>query len=142
MYKNIVVPIDLADSSSCKLTLPVALNFVNAFDSQLHLINIIPDVGISILEEYLPKQWMANQKTKHETQLDQLITKYVPSEIKIKRFVGRGHVYDEIINYANEVRADLLIVPAIRPQIRDYMLGPNVSKIVRHAKMSVLVVRE
>ena len=58
MYKTIVVPIDLSDALSSRLTLPVALNFVNAFGAKLHLINIIPDVGISMLEEYLPKQWM------------------------------------------------------------------------------------
>ena len=142
MYKTIVVPIDLSDVSSAKLTIPVALNFVNAFSAKLHLINIIPDIGISMLAEYLPKQWMENQKDKHVTQLDKLIVQYIPVDIKGEKFVGRGHIYDEIINYANNVNADLLIVPSIRPQLKDYMLGPNVSKIVRHAKISVLVVRE
>ena len=142
MYKTIVVPIDLSDVSSAKLTIPVALNFVNAFSAKLHLINIIPDIGISMLAEYLPKQWMENQKDKHVTQLDKLIVQYIPVDIKVEKFVGRGHIYDEIINYANNVNADLLIVPSIRPQLKDYMLGPNVSKIVRHAKISVLVVRE
>jgi len=142
MYKTIVVPIDLSDVSSTKLTIPASLSFVNAFGAHLHLINIIPDVGISMLEEFLPKQWMENQRAKHAQQLDQLVEQYIPVDIKIEKFVGRGHVYDEIINYANKVNADLLIVPSIRPQLKDYMLGPNVSKIVRHAKISVLVVRE
>jgi len=142
MYKTIVVPIDLGDSVSSRLTLPVALNFVNAFGAKLHLINIIPDVGISMLEEYLPKQWMNNQKSHHALQLDQLVEQYVPIDIKVEKFIGRGHVYDEIINYANSVNADLFIVPSIRPELQDYMLGTNVSKIVRHAKISVLVVRE
>ncbi len=142
MYKTIVVPIDLSDTSSHKLTLPTALNFVNAFGTQLHLINIIPDVGISMLEEYLPKQWMSNQKEKHRSQLNQLVAQYIPVDIKVDTFIGRGHIYDEIINYADRVNADLLIVPSIRPQLKDYMLGPNVSKIVRHSKISVLVVRE
>lgn len=142
MYKTIVVPIDLSDALSSRLTLPVALNFVNAFGAKLHLINIIPDVGISMLEEYLPKQWMKNQKSHHATQLDQLIEQYVPVDIHVEKFIGRGHVYDEIINYANSVNADLFIVPSIRPELQDYMLGTNVSKIVRHSKISVLVVRE
>ena len=121
MYKTIVVPIDLGDSVSSRLTLPVALNFVNAFGAKLHLINIIPDVGISMLEEYLPKQWMNNQKSHHALQLDQLVEQYVPIDIKVEKFIGRGHVYDEIINYANSVNADLFIVPSIRPELQDYM---------------------
>jgi len=142
MYKTIVVPIDLADNLSSRLTLPIALNFVNAFGSKLHLINIIPDMGISMLAEYLPKQWMKNQISHHTAQLDHLIEQYVPQDISVEKFIGRGHVYDEIINYANNVNADLFIVPSIRPELQDYMLGTNASKIVRHAKISVLVVRE
>lgn len=142
MYKTIVVPIDLSDDLSSRLTLPVALNFVKSFGATLHLINIIPDVGISMLEEYLPKQWMKNQKAHHTTQLDELVARYVPADVKVEKFIGRGHVYDEIINYANSVNADLFIVPSIRPELQDYMLGTTVSKIVRHSKISVLVVRD
>jgi nucleotide-binding universal stress UspA family protein len=29
-----------------------------------------------------------------------------------------------------------------RPELSDYLLGPNAARIVRHAKQSVLVVRE
>jgi len=142
MYNTIIVPVDLSDTYALKLVIPVALNFVNCFGSELHLINIIPDIGISMLEEFLPTQWIGNQKGKHLEQLNKLVEQYIPMDMKVKQFVGRGHVYDEIINYSNSVKANLLIVPAIRPQLQDYMLGPNVSKIVRHAKISVLVVRE
>lgn len=141
MYKNIVLPIDL--STSCwKIALPIALNFVHTFGSQLHLVKIIPDIGISILEEYLPKKWIRNQQANHAKQLDQIVEQYIPAEIKVQKFVGRGHVYTEIMNYANNVGADLLIVPTSRPQLQDYMLETAVSKIVRNAKTSVLIVRE
>jgi universal stress protein F len=142
MYKNIVVPIDLSDSFSWKSAFPVALSFVRIFGAELHLIHIIPDLGISMFEEYIPHTWISAQKEKYSTQLDRLIAQHVPNEIKVKKFIGRGPVYDGIINYAESVKADLLIVPAIRPQLQDYMLGSNVSKIVRHAKISVLVVRD
>jgi nucleotide-binding universal stress UspA family protein len=66
----------------------------------------------------------------------------VAEEIEVELHIGRGAVYDEIIQYANEVKADLIIISAVRPQLRDYMLGPNASKIVRHSGVSVLVVRE
>ena len=142
MYKNIIVPIDLSDKQSIKAIFPPALNLVNAFGSDLHLVHIIPDFGTKLVEDYLPKNWMIDQKEKYHEQLLELVKKYIPEEIKAKCFVGRGAVYDQVINYSNEVHADLIIISAVRPQLRDYMLGPNASKIVRHSSISVLVVRE
>jgi universal stress protein F len=142
MYKNIVVPIDLSDKQLIKAILPPTLNLVNAFGAELHLLHIIPDFGTKLVEDYLPKNWMSHQKEKCEDQLQEMVRKYLPQEIKVKCHVGRGAVYDEVINYSNTVNADLIIISAVRPQLRDYMLGPNASKIVRHSSISVLVVRE
>jgi len=142
MYKNIVVPIDLSDKQSVDASLAHALNLVSAFGSELHLIHIIPDFGTKLLEDYLPKGWMSDQKEKYNLQLQTVVKKYIPEEIKANYYIGRGAIYDEVITYSNKVNADLIIVSAVRPQLRDYMLGPNASKIVRHSSVSVLVVRE
>lgn len=142
MFKNIVIPIDLTDKHSLKVILPVALNFVNAFSCKLHFVYIIPDFGMKMIEDYLPKHWIKDQKNKYVQQLEDMVNKYIPDEIKVEFHIGRGAVYDEVLNYSEEVKADLILVSAVRPQLRDYMLGPNASKIVRHANISVLVVRE
>ena len=57
-------------------------------------------------------------------------------------YIGRGAVYDEVIKYSENENADLIIISAVRPQLRDYMLGPNASKIVRPSSISVMVVRD
>lgn len=132
---------DLADKQSINAVFPHALNLVNAFSSGLHLVHIIPDFGTKLVEDYLPKNWMSDQKEKYSNQLKDLVKKYLPQEITATCYVGRGAIYDEVLNYANKVNADLIIVSAVRPQLRDYMLGPNASKIVRHSSVSVLVVR-
>ncbi len=142
MYKNIVVPVDLSDNQSIRAIFPPALNFVHAFGSALHIIHIIPDFGTRLVEDYLPKNWMNDQKEKYNHQLKGLIAKYVPEEIETQCYIGRGAIYDEVINYSSRVNADLIILSAVRPQLRDYMLGPNTSKIVRHSSVSVLVVRQ
>jgi nucleotide-binding universal stress UspA family protein len=90
----------------------------------------------------LPKNWINDQKAKYNKQLQDLVSLYIPEEIMVKCYIGRGAIYDEVINYSNKVNADLIILSAVRPQLRDYMLGPNASKIVRHSSVSVLVVRE
>lgn len=141
MFKNIVIPIDLSEKFSWQSVIPTVLNMVNSFDSKIHFVHIIPDYGMKMVEDYLPKSWVKDQKKKSEEHIEKVIAKYIPKEISTQFFVGRGAVYDEIIQYSTSINADLIIVTAVRPQLRDYMLGPNASKIVRHAPTSVLVIR-
>ena len=141
-FKNIIIPVDLADKQSITAVLPIAANFAATFNSKLHFVYIIPDYGMKMIEDYLPKNWVKDQKGKYDVQIKNLVTPYIQDNIKVDFHVGRGGVYDEIINYSNQVDADLIILSAVRPQLKDYMLGPNASKIVRHANVSVLVVRE
>lgn len=142
MFKNIIIPVDLADKQSIKIILSKALDIADKFKAKLHFIYIISDFGIKMVEDYLPKNWAKIQKEKYQVQLQELISQYVPHDIEGKFYVGRGAIYDEVIQYTNDARGDLIMISAVRPQFRGYMLGPNASKIVRHASVSVLVIRE
>jgi nucleotide-binding universal stress UspA family protein len=142
MFKNIIIPVDLSDKESIKVVLPAALNFVNAFGSKLHLVHIMPNFGMRMVEEYLPRYWMRDQKDKYNKLFDGLVKNFIPEDVEVLFHIGRGAIYDEIINYSEKVEADLIILSAVRPQFKDYMLGPNASKIVRHSSISVLVIRD
>jgi nucleotide-binding universal stress UspA family protein len=142
MFKNIIIPVDLSDKESIKVVLPAALNFVNAFGSKLHLVHIMPSFGIKMVEEYLPRHWMRDQKDKYNKLFDGMVEKFIPEGVEVAFHIVRGAIYDEIINYSEKVEADLIILSAVRPQLKDYMLGPNASKIVRHSSISVLVIRD
>jgi nucleotide-binding universal stress UspA family protein len=51
-------------------------------------------------------------------------------------------IYVEILRVAEEVAADLIVAGSHRPAMRNYLLGTNASRAVRHARCSVLVARE
>ena len=65
----------------------------------------------------------------------------VSSEIETKSIVRHGNVYESILEVAGEIGCDLIVIGAHRPDLRDYLLGPNAARVVRHATCSVLVVR-
>jgi nucleotide-binding universal stress UspA family protein len=142
MFKNIVIPVDLSDKQSIKAVFPPALNFVNAFGAKIHLVHIMPDFGMKVMEDYLPRNWMKDQKGKYKELFADLIAKYIPADVEVEFTVGRGAIYDEVINFSEKVNADLIMLSAVRPQFKDYMLGPNASKIVRHSSISVMVIRD
>lgn len=43
---------------------------------------------------------------------------------------------------ADKLGCDLIVLSSHRPEMRDYLIGPNAARVVRHAKQSVLVVRD
>jgi nucleotide-binding universal stress UspA family protein len=54
--------------------------------------------------------------------------------------VRAGNVYEEILKLADEIACDLIVMASHWPELKDYFLGPNAARVVRHANCSVLVV--
>jgi nucleotide-binding universal stress UspA family protein len=65
----------------------------------------------------------------------------LPAELRAQVIVAQGTIYHEIIQTAERLGADLIIMASHRPGLADYLLGPNAARVVRHFKGSVLVVR-
>ena len=62
----------------------------------------------------------------------------VEADVQIRG--GRPH--HAVVEFADEVGADLILIGSHDPGIRDYLMGSTASGVVRHAKCSVWVVRE
>ncbi len=142
MFKNILTAIDLTDESSWVKTIPTAVNLCQSTGARLNLLTVIPDFGMSIVSQHFPKDYAKNAMAETLTKLGVFASEHVPDGIKRSLIVAQGTIYEEIIKAGNEVSADLVIVASHRPSLKDYLLGPNASRVVRHFKRSVLVVRE
>ncbi|MEX7635179.1 universal stress protein, partial [Serratia marcescens] len=55
--------------------------------------------------------------------------------------VSFGSARDQVLELAEEIDADLIIIGSRRPSVKTYLLGSNAAAIVRHANISVMVVR-
>ena len=65
----------------------------------------------------------------------------VPDSFPVKHIVAVGTIYKTTIETAEVIGADLIIMGSHRPELEDYLLGPNAARVVRHSTKSVLVVR-
>ncbi|MBT4989897.1 MAG: universal stress protein [Rickettsiales bacterium] len=144
MYKNILYPVDIFDESSWENSLPIVKEYCSTFNAKLHVMTAIPDYGMAIVSQYFPKGSIDTlvEKTK------QALHAFVEKEIQNKNIeIGNviiskgGAVYQSIIDSAEKIEADLIMISAHRPDLKDYLLGPNSAKVVRHSKISVLVMR-
>lgn len=141
MYQNILVPIDVSEPSSWKESLKVALEYARQFNATLHFLTVVPDLGMSIVAQYFPSNAESRMVEETTKALHQFTTEHVPSNIAFRHIVAKGAVYQGIIDTSDKIDADLILMEAHRPELKDYLLGPNAAKVVRHSTRSVLVVR-
>lgn len=141
MYKNILLPVDLGNDSSWKMALPTAIEYCNAFGATLHVMTVVPDFGSPMVAQFFPEDHEEKMRLSASNVLDQFVSDNVPDTISVRHIVDEGTIYKSIIDTAEEISADLIIMGSHRPELQDYLLGPNAARVVRHSAKSVLVVR-
>lgn len=141
MYKHILLTVDLEHPKAQVKSLPVAVDLCQQHGSALSVMTVVPNFGMSIVAQQFPKDFEKKVSSAALAQLKAFVKEKIPSEIKAQHIVGHGNIYESVLNVAKQIKADLIIVQARRPELRKFLLGPNAARIVRHASCSVLVVR-
>jgi nucleotide-binding universal stress UspA family protein len=141
MYQNILLTVDLDDEASWIKALPAAVAQAKASRARLHVATVVPDFGMPVVRGFFPEGFEGKVLAEVKEKLKAFCDAKVPSEINVKRIVKYGNVYQEILAVAEEIGCGLIVIGAHRPELKDYLLGPNAARVVRHASCSVLVVR-
>jgi len=136
MYKSILVPIDLVhrDVGEAMIKRAVSLSDENAKITLLHVIGDIP----AYAQSYLPPGQMQENledTTKTLASLSDAVG------IKADVVVRYGNPSPVILDEADELEVDLIIIASHHPGIKDYLIGSTASRVVRHADCSVLINR-
>jgi len=142
MYKNILLSVDLNDESSWKKALPTAVELCQATGASLRVLTVVPDFGMSIVDQYFPEGFEKEMAGKVMETLKGFVKDNVPDGVNVQHIVGEGTIYEVILKMARDTKADLIIITSHRPELKNYLLGPNAARVVRHADCSVLVVRD
>jgi nucleotide-binding universal stress UspA family protein len=141
MYDRILVPVDLDQPSSWEKALPIAVEYSQIFGADLHVATVLPDFGTGVVGAYFPPDFEEKANNEAREKLARLVRERVPDNLEPDCHVVHGTVYDKILELAAEIGADLIVMASHRPELKDFLIGPNAARVVRHATMSVLVVR-
>ncbi|WP_349369329.1 universal stress protein [Salinarimonas sp.] len=141
MYKNILLAVDLGHREAEQRAVDTVVEYARAFGATVHLLNVVPDYGMALVGGFFPEGFEKQALERANQELHAFAAETIPAEIPHRTIVGHGGIYREILHYADETKADLVVMSAHRPELEDYLLGPNAARVVRHAKTSVLVVR-
>ena len=141
MYKQLLVPVDLAEPELAKSAIDTTVAMARPTSGHVRLINVLPMTPV-MLAEYVPPDFDIQQRKNSEETIAALARDIPLPAGHASSIVRQGGIYHEIIEEAKAMPADLIVMTSHRPDMRSYFLGSNAGHVVRYAKCSVLVVRE
>jgi nucleotide-binding universal stress UspA family protein len=112
-------------------------------EATIRFVNVLPLTPV-MLAEYVPPDFEVQQRKSAEDALAIVVKETGLAPGRVSWAVRQGGIYQEILEEANAIEADLIVMSSHRPQrhaVRTYFLGSNAGHVVRYAKCSVLVVR-
>jgi nucleotide-binding universal stress UspA family protein len=120
-----------------------AARLAGLYGAQLDVITVVPDYGMSVVSNFFDKSYHDKAVEEARRRLNELVERALGAEAneKVRHIVATGNAYEEILHVAETDGAQLIVVGAHKPDFKDYLLGPNAARIVRHSNCSVHVVR-
>jgi universal stress protein G len=143
MYKNILVPVDVYETSLADKALQHAQFLAHSASADIHLLHVMPKFSAELtrgfisdarkMDEYI----INNSKEK----LAALAKKFNLPPEHLHFHVRSGNIRDEVIKLADEIAAGAIIVGSRNPNIQTHLLGSEAASIVRYAHVPVFVIR-
>ncbi len=141
MYKTILVPVDLSELATAQPALDRAVALATASGGTIRLINVRSLLPVTYME-FVPPSFDQEQQQEAETKLAEVAAGIPLPADRVSAAVRMGSVYNEVLEEADRTGSDLIVIGSHRHTMATYLLGSNASTIVRHARCSVLVVRD
>ena len=141
MFRTILVPVDLAEPEIAQKAIKTAVSLAQASGGALRLVNVQQLLPATYMD-YAPADFDLKQREWADGEMKSMCGKIDLPETRVSSKVRMGGIYPEILAEAEDWRADLIVIGSHRPAMSTYLLGSNAKTVVRHAKCSVLVVRD
>ncbi len=136
MYSNILVPVDLAHGEVVARIVAVARHLAGA-DGAITLLTVIEPVPTYVAVE-IPAGILEANRAAAKSRLDALAAR---EGLRARVVLRHGAAATEILDEAESMGADAIILGSHRPDYRDYLLGSTAARVVRHAACTVVVER-
>jgi nucleotide-binding universal stress UspA family protein len=140
MFRTILVPVDVDDAETSRPALDRAVALAEASGGTLRVVYVRSLVPMSFME-FVPPHFDTAQQGEAEKRLAALVAGIRLPKERVSSAVIMGGVYHDVLQEAERIGADLIVIGSHRPTMATYLIGSNAATIVRHAKCSVLVVR-
>ena len=142
MFNKILSPVDFSEFTDEILV--YAVNIANRFNSELHLIHVIPNLNyFTPYESFLTPENLVAIERNIEGEVGKDFDKITKKlNLPFKRIVKTGVTFVEIIDYIKQQEIDLVVMGTHgRSGIEHILIGSVAEKVVRKSPCPVLTVR-
>ncbi len=143
MTKSILCAVDTSNGDLDAHVLKRAAELADAEGAGLDVVTVLPDFGESFVSSFFEPHHHEQAMEETQDMLTRLCVSTLGEErnASIRHVVATGTAYQEILKTAESAGSDLIVIGAHKPDFKDYLLGPNAARVVRHSTVSVYVVR-
>ncbi|MEL6571091.1 MAG: universal stress protein [Pseudomonadota bacterium] len=143
MTSVVLCAVDITRPDEDAHVLQAAKRLADMDGAQLDVITVVPDFGATIVGAYFQDHDVETAKDGATKALNNFCVKALgeSDNAKLRHIVAVGTAYEEVLKTAKISNADLIVIGAHKPDFKDYLLGPNAARVVRHSNCSVYVVR-
>ena len=141
--RPVLCAVDISNKDRDVDVLKLAHRMATLDDAQLDVITVVPDFGMSVVGGFFDDGHHEKVLAEAQKLMNELVetTLSADANTKGRHIVATGNAYEEILKAAQLADTGLIVIGAQKPDFKDYLLGPNASRVVRHSNCSVLVVR-
>lgn len=140
MFKNILLPFDLADETGSSQLIKVAETLSAGEPADVHLLYVdqtnvhgsFPNLGGKTHEQHCKEGKEALAR----------MAKALPGNLNGSSHWREGIPHDQILETAKYLGIEVIVMMASKPGMCSYFIGSNSERVVRHAHCSVFVIRE
>lgn len=140
MFKHVLVPVDLGHPEGNRKALEAARQIAKDYGAVLHFLTVVPPLD-SFASTFFPEGFQEKAVQAAQDGLHRYTAQADLEGLPVHHIVAQGPIYDQVLQIANRVQPDLIVMASHMPGRSDYLLGPNAAKVVRHAGCSVMVIR-
>lgn len=142
MFKKILCPVDFSEFTD--QILAHAVSIAKRFDSELHLIHVIPNLNyFTPYESFLTPENLVAIERNIEGEVGRDFDKIMKKiDYPFKRIIKTGVTFIEIIDYIKDQGIDLVVMGTHgRSGIEHILIGSVAEKVVRKSPCPVLTIR-
>lgn len=139
MYRNILVPVDLDQPESWENALSAGSELAKCFSAEVTICTVVSSAEAIKAGEWLPisvEQLLFDARAR----LEGLVTT-AKGDVTHHVEVAEGSICGGILEIAERVAADLIVLVSHQPAARDYLLAANAIRVAKRASCSVLIDR-
>lgn len=140
MFRSILVPVDLEQESTWQFALPQAVELAGLSGGVVTVMTVVRDLR-TVFEGVAHAFQLEALIRQAGTKLALIIGELPESRVAVRQEVRVGSIGREIVTASVAIGADLILMASHRPELRDFLIGPNAAFVCQHAACSVLVLR-